>query len=85
MMVYLRLGTFRRGGFFLALESGAPIIPITIRGTYALMPKGQWFARKGTVEIAFRDPVPAAAYGPETMAGLIERVRNEIGGEESHD
>src|SRR5512140_123782 len=80
-----RLGPFRRGGFFLALESGAPIIPITIRGTFALMPKGQWFARKGTVKIAFHDPVPVAAYIPETMAGLIERVRNEIGGEKSHD
>jgi 1-acyl-sn-glycerol-3-phosphate acyltransferase len=31
---------FRRGGFFLALDAGAPIVPVSIRGTYELMPRG---------------------------------------------
>ena len=42
-----RPGPFHRGGFFLALESGAPIIPVTISGSRELMPKGQWFATAG--------------------------------------
>jgi 1-acyl-sn-glycerol-3-phosphate acyltransferase len=73
-----RLGPFRRGGFFLALESGAPIVPITISGTFALMPKGQWFARKGRVRIAFHEPVPVTGYSPENMADLVEQVRMSI-------
>ena len=32
---------FRRGGFFLAIESGAAIVPVTVSGTRELMPKGQ--------------------------------------------
>ncbi len=72
------LQRFRRGGFFLALETGAPIVPVTIRGTFALMPKGQKFARKGTVQVVFHDPIPMAGYTIETMAGLMEKVRDAI-------
>jgi 1-acyl-sn-glycerol-3-phosphate acyltransferase len=72
------LQAFRRGGFFLALASGAPIVPVTIRGTFELMPKGQKFARRGTVRVAFHDPIPAAGYTPETMAGLMDEVRKAI-------
>ncbi len=68
----------RRGGFFLALESGAPIVPVTIDGTYELMPKGQWYSRSGEVRIVFHDPVPVAGYSPETMPELMERVRAAI-------
>jgi 1-acyl-sn-glycerol-3-phosphate acyltransferase len=71
-------GPFRRGGFFLALETGAPIVPVTIRGTFELMPKGQWFARKGTVRVAFHEPVPVRNRTVENMAGLMEQVREAI-------
>jgi 1-acyl-sn-glycerol-3-phosphate acyltransferase len=74
-----KLQPFRRGGFFLALETGAPIVPVTIRGTFELMPKGQKYARKGTVQVAFRDPIPVAGYTVETMTGLMEKVREAIG------
>jgi len=73
-----RPGPFRRGGFFLALASGAPIVPVTIRGTFELMPKGQWFARRGTVGVTFHDPVPVAGATTETMTGLMDRVREAI-------
>jgi len=73
-----KLQRFRRGGFFLALESGAPIVPVTIRGTFELMPKGQKYARKGTVSVAFHDPIPVTGYTIETLAGLMEKVREKI-------
>jgi 1-acyl-sn-glycerol-3-phosphate acyltransferase len=72
------LQAFRRGGFFLALESGAPIVPVTIHGTLELMPKGQWHARKGTVMVAFHDPIPVSGYTVGDMAGLMGRVREAI-------
>lgn len=73
-----RLGPFRRGGFFLALESGAPIVPVTIRGTGGIMPKGKWLARPGRVEVVFHEPVPTAGTGAETMPALMETVRAAI-------
>ena len=73
-----KLQAFRRGGFFLALETGAPIVPVTIRGTFELMPKGQWRARRGAVRVAFHDPVPVIGYAAATMTGLMDKVRDAI-------
>ena len=76
-----RLGPFRRGGFFLALESGAPIVPVTIRGTREIMPKGRWLARRGRVEVVFHEPISTAGLTVETMPALMENVRAAISGE----
>lgn len=69
---------FRRGGFFLALESGAPIVPVTIRGTHELMPRGTGHIRKGPVRIVFHEPITVSAYTRETMPELMEKVRAAI-------
>ncbi|MGA2361385.1 MAG: lysophospholipid acyltransferase family protein [Candidatus Aminicenantales bacterium] len=73
-----RIQAFRRGGFFLALEGGAPIVPVTIKGTFDLMPKGQWHARKGVVQIDFHNPMPVTGFTAETMGELMEGVRRAI-------
>lgn len=73
-----RLQRFRRGGFFLALESATPIVPVTIRGSYELMPRGKRLIRKGTVRITFHEPVPITPFGPETMAELMDRIRTAV-------
>ena len=72
------LQPFRRGGFFLALAGGAPIVPVTIRGTFELMPKGQRSARRGKVGIVFHPPIPVAGHTPETMGRLMDEVRRGI-------
>ncbi len=73
-----KLLPFRRGGFFLALDSGAPIVPVSIQGTYELMPRGRRAIRKGTVRVVFHEPIPVAAETRDTMPGLMERVRAAI-------
>jgi 1-acyl-sn-glycerol-3-phosphate acyltransferase len=69
---------FRRGGFFLALDAGAPIVPVSIRGTYELMPRGARRIGKGAVRIVFHEPIAVSDFGPETMPELMERVRAAI-------
>jgi 1-acyl-sn-glycerol-3-phosphate acyltransferase len=69
---------FRRGGFFLALETGVPIVPVSVHGTYELMPRGTKRVRGGLVRIVFHEPVPVAGYSAETMSALMERVRASI-------
>jgi 1-acyl-sn-glycerol-3-phosphate acyltransferase len=73
-----RLQPFRRGGFFLALEAGAPIVPVSIAGTFELMPRVSRRVRKGHVRIVFHEPIAAAGFSPETMPELMERVRAAI-------
>jgi 1-acyl-sn-glycerol-3-phosphate acyltransferase len=73
-----RIQLFRRGGFFLALACGTPIVPVSIKGTYELMPRGQWFVRKGPVRIAFHEPIPVTGYTQDTMAELMDRVKGAV-------
>jgi 1-acyl-sn-glycerol-3-phosphate acyltransferase len=73
-----RLQRFRRGGFFLAIAGGAPIVPVTIGGTFELMPKGRFGAKRGTVSVVFHPPVPVDGYSVGNMEGLIEKVREAI-------
>ncbi len=69
---------FRRGGFFLALDTGAPIVPVSIRGTYELMPRGTRHVKKGTVRFVFHEPVAVDGLTLEDLPALMERVREAI-------
>ena len=73
-----KIQEFRKGGFFLAIQSGAPIVPISINGTFELMPKGQWFIRPGKIRVAFHDPVPTAGLTPDDIPMLSDRVKAAI-------
>ncbi len=73
-----RTQDFRRGGFFLALESQAAICPITIGGTYELMPRGTIFPRRGKIRVRFHPPIPVHGYDKSTMGGLMDNVRAVI-------
>lgn len=70
--------SFKRGGFFLAVYSQVPIVPVTIRGTYELMPKGSRFAKKGEVRVIFHPPVSVEGKGKEDIPELRETVREII-------
>jgi 1-acyl-sn-glycerol-3-phosphate acyltransferase len=74
-----RLQAFKRGGFFLALTCGASIVPISIAGTYELMPRGTLFARKGRIKVTFHPPVPVEGYTQDKIHLLIDQVRGVIG------
>ncbi|MGB8952636.1 MAG: lysophospholipid acyltransferase family protein [Candidatus Aminicenantales bacterium] len=73
-----RIQPFKRGGFLLALQSQAPIVPVSIQGTYELMPRGSFFVKKGKILVTFHPPIPAKGYHPENLPELIERVKSEI-------
>lgn len=73
-----RIQTFKRGGFLLALESRAQIVPITIKGTFELMPRGRITTTPGLVNVLFHPPVPVEGYDQSNMSGLIDRVKGAI-------
>lgn len=71
-----RLQPFKKGPFFLAMESGAPCVPVSIYGTERLMPKGSMRVRPGTAHIEFHAPLDPRNYG--TREDLMEAVRTAI-------
>jgi 1-acyl-sn-glycerol-3-phosphate acyltransferase len=73
-----RMQAFKRGGFFLALESGAPIVPVSIAGTYELMPRGRLFASKGRIKVNFHPAIPVDGYTQDNIHLLVDQVRGII-------
>ncbi|HEV2134172.1 MAG TPA: lysophospholipid acyltransferase family protein [Terracidiphilus sp.] len=67
---------FKKGPFYLAMESGAPCVPVSIHGTERLMPKGSIGIRPGTAHIAFHAPLNPRDYA--TREDLMEAVRASI-------
>jgi len=72
------LQPFKRGGFFLAFDSQAPIVPVTINGTYELMPRGSFFVKRGKIKVDFHKPLPVGRYDQDKLPSLVERVRGVI-------
>jgi 1-acyl-sn-glycerol-3-phosphate acyltransferase len=71
-----RMLPFKKGPFYLAMETGAPCIPVSIYGTETMMAKGSLRIRPGTAHIVFHAPVYPADYA--TREDLLEAVRAAI-------
>jgi 1-acyl-sn-glycerol-3-phosphate acyltransferase len=67
---------FKKGPFFLAMESGAPVVPVSIVGTTRLLPKGSVSLKNGTITITFHAPLHPSTYA--SKEDLMEAVRRAI-------
>lgn len=52
-----KLQPFKRGAFHLASQVNYPIVPVTIRDSDKLLPKGSLKINKGTINVFFSKPV----------------------------
>jgi 1-acyl-sn-glycerol-3-phosphate acyltransferase len=75
-----KLGLFKKGGFHLAANSGADIVPVGIRGTRDVIPKGSVLIRKGVVSIEIGEPIPTADIPEADRPALMVRVRELVAG-----
>jgi 1-acyl-sn-glycerol-3-phosphate acyltransferase len=71
-----KLLPFKKGPFYLALECGVPVIPVTIVGTHDIMPKARFRISPGTARIVFHEPIEPKDFG--TRECLMEQVRSVI-------
>jgi 1-acyl-sn-glycerol-3-phosphate acyltransferase len=71
-----RMLPFKRGPFYLAKETGAPCIPVSLWGTESMMKKGSVRITPGVAHLAFHPPVYPADY--ITRDELLNAVRAAI-------
>jgi len=69
---------FKRGGFLLASKTDAPIVPVTIRGSGRLLPKGDWRVRSGQVEVIVSEPIVLDRHKAGALNAVVDRVRGII-------
>jgi 1-acyl-sn-glycerol-3-phosphate acyltransferase len=71
-----KLLPFKKGPFYLAIECGVPVIPMTIVGTHYAMPKTRFAIKPGKVQVIFHDPINPEDFGSREC--LMETVRAVI-------
>ncbi|MGA3371254.1 MAG: lysophospholipid acyltransferase family protein [Terracidiphilus sp.] len=71
-----RMLPFKKGPFYLAMETGAPCIPVSIYGTETLMARGSFGIKPGTAHFVFHDPIDPAGFA--TREELMQAVRASI-------
>jgi 1-acyl-sn-glycerol-3-phosphate acyltransferase len=73
------LGAFRKGGFHLALEAGARILPVGIDGTRQVLPaKGRTVRPGANVAVTICPPVDPRDFGSTRLDALVDHVRRAI-------
>jgi len=63
----------KKGGFMLALETGFPIVPVVVRGSREILPRGSWRAAPGEIEVVVGGPIQVAGVPRDE---LMARVRD---------
>ena len=71
-----KLLPFKKGPFYMAVECGVPVVPITIVGTHFAMPKGRFAIKPGRVQVIFHPPIEPKDFGDRES--LMEKVRAVI-------
>jgi 1-acyl-sn-glycerol-3-phosphate acyltransferase len=71
-----RLLPFKKGAFYLAMESGAPVIPVSIWGSEQMMTKGSLRIKPGTAHLTFHSPIYPEQFASREQ--LTTAVRSAI-------
>lgn len=69
---------FKRGSFSLALEAGAPVVPVSLVGVKAVVPRGLASVRRGRVIARIHAPLACAGRAPEEAEALAGEVRQIV-------
>ena len=70
-----KLGAFKKGGFYLALEAGVPVVPIVIHNSLDVLPRGGRVMRPATVRVDVLPPVPTTDWSTKTIDEHITQIR----------
>ncbi len=73
-----KLQPFKRGAFNIAVKAGVPVVPLTINGSFKLLPKRSMVIQPGEVELILESPIEIKGSGKEEEIRLMEEVREAI-------
>ena len=73
-----RVARFKGGSFYLALEAGLPVVPISVIGSRHVMLKGRLTAYPGEVRLVIHEPIDTRGLAGSDAKEFGERVRRII-------
>jgi 1-acyl-sn-glycerol-3-phosphate acyltransferase len=72
------LRAFKKGPFVLAIDAGAPIVPVLVYGTREVIRRGSILLHPGKIHVHLLEPVSVEGYDYDDRDALAEKVRSRI-------
>jgi len=72
------LGLFKRGGLMLSEDTGIPIVPVGIVGTFGMLKKGTWSFKNQPLEIRIGNPIDPKTLSNNNKNSLAKYVKSQV-------
>ena len=69
---------FKKGAFHMAIDAGVPVVPVTIDGAYAAMPRSALRLERVPITVTFHEPIPTAGMTEADVPALLERAHAAV-------
>ncbi|MCA9810823.1 MAG: 1-acyl-sn-glycerol-3-phosphate acyltransferase, partial [Candidatus Dadabacteria bacterium] len=78
-----KLLPFQKGGFFIAMLAGVPIVPMVMMGGAKIYAKTSWVVNPGTMKVRILPPVypgdlPRGKAGREELMRIVRESMEEV-------
>ena len=75
-----KLQPFKKGAFYMAVETKVPVVPVTITGTEKMLKKGSLGLIPGVARVVFHDPIDPAKFADREalMAAVHEAIASAL-------
>jgi len=73
-----KVHAFKKGCYYLAKASEAPIVPVSISGSFAVMPKKTFRLHPGSIHVVIGTPVYVHASADSNRDGFLKHLRQMI-------
>lgn len=72
------LNEFKEGAAYMAIKSGAPLVPVALVGLHKILPMGSMEVHRGHVRVRIGEPIPTQGRTLKDRGPLTERAREEL-------
>lgn len=73
-----QLGKFKRGAFQLADDLQLAVVPVTINGSFEVLPRNRKWVRRHRLELIIHEPIPPKGKGPENVKAIMDETYTAI-------
>jgi 1-acyl-sn-glycerol-3-phosphate acyltransferase len=72
------LRSFKTGAAHLAIQAGAPVVPVAIQGTAELLPRNSFAIRSGGASLSIGAPIATVGMSRKDRESLTTRLQTEV-------
>ena len=73
-----KLQKFKKGGFYMAINTQTPILPIVVKGGFSYKPKTRWYIKPSVINIKVGEPIEVDQFSINNIDELLNKTYNEF-------